>query len=128
MTDADFEYSNLEPAILSDSEENRIGIYLKKPMIGYKQCREGIIVTLEIPKGAIVYSINNRKCRTNVAKVIDIDNGLRHLEQAVSRYDRKFIYRKGKMVYPDEFDCRYNVECGGGIHFFRTREEAEEYC
>ena len=124
LTDADFEYSNLEPAILSDSEENRIGIYLKKPMIGYKQCREGIIVTLEIPKGAIVYSINNRQCRTNVAKVINVDGGL---EQAVSLYDRNFIYRKGEMVYPDEFDCRYNVECGGGIHFFRTRKEAENY-
>jgi uncharacterized protein YjbI with pentapeptide repeats len=127
LTDADFEHSNLEPAILSSSEEIRRGIYLKKPMTGYKKCPGDIIVTLEIPEHAIVFSINNSKCRTNVAKVIDIDNGLRHLEQAASQYDRKFIYRKGEMVYPDEFDCRYNVECGGGIHFFRTREEAEEY-
>lgn len=69
-------------------------------------------------------NITNSKYRTNVAKVIDIDG---KLEQAVSRKDRKFIYRKGEMVYPDKFDCRYNVECGGGIHFFRTRKEAEEY-
>ena len=127
LTDVDFEHSNLEPAILSSSEEIRRGIYLKKPMTGYKKCPGDIIVTLEIPEHAIVFSINNSKCRTNVAKVIDIDNGLRHLEQAVSQYDRNFIYRKGEMVYTDEFDCRYNVECGGGIHFFRTREEAEEY-
>lgn len=124
LTDADFEYSNLEPAILSPSEGIRRGIYLKKPMIGYKKCRDNVIVTLEIPKGAIVFSIDNSKCRTSIAKVIDIDGGL---EQAVSLRDRNFIYPKGEMVYPDEFDCRYNVECGGGIHFFRTRREAEEY-
>lgn len=124
LTDADFEYSNLKPAYLSPSEGSRRGIYLKKPMIGYKKCRDKVIVTLEIPKGAIVFSIGNTKCRTNVAKVIDIDGGL---EQAVSQHDENFIYRKGEMVYPDEFDCRYNVECGGGIHFFRTRKEAENY-
>lgn len=124
LDDADFEFSNLEPAILSSSEKIRKGIYLKEPMIGYKKCQEGIIVTLEIPKHAIVFSINNFNCRTNAAKVIDIDDGL---EQAVSQHDEKFIYRKGAMVYPDDFDCRYNVEYGGGIHFFRTREEAENY-
>ena len=124
LTNANFELSNLEPAFLSRSEEIRKGIYLKEPMIGYKKCRTGVIVTLEIPKHAIVFSINNSKCRTNAAKVIDIDD---ELDQAVSRHDEKFIYRKGAMVYPDEFDCNYSAECGGGIHFFRTRIEAEKY-
>lgn len=128
----DLEYINLEgdnllEARLSQDQKVRLGVCLKEPMVGYKKCWRGtkaVIVTLLIPKGAIVFSINGNKCRTNVAKVIDIDDGL---EEAVSGYDKKFIYHKGKKVSPDHFDCAYNVECGGGIHFFRTREEAEDY-
>ena len=121
---ADLYGANLYGANLDESEKIRLGVCLEESIIGYKKCENGVIVTLKIPEGAIVFSINKSKCRTNMAKVIDIDGGL---EQAVSRNDRKFIYRKGEMVYPDKFDCRYNVECGGGIHFFRTRKEAEEY-
>jgi uncharacterized protein YjbI with pentapeptide repeats len=116
------EFANLYGTKFDDSQLIRKGIYLKEKMIGYKKCQDGVIVTLEIPKGAIVYSINNSKCRTNTAKVVDIDG---KLKKATSEYDTTFVYHKGKMVYPDNFDCAYNVECGNGIHFFRTREEAE---
>jgi hypothetical protein len=119
-----FEGADLRGVELDESQKIRRGIYLKEPMMGYKKCRDNVVVTLEIPAHAIVFSINNEKCRTNVAKVIDIDGGL---DQAESIYDRKFIYRKGEMVYPDTFDCMYNIDCGGGIHFFRTRQEAERY-
>jgi hypothetical protein len=115
--------ADLSDAELDESEQIRRGIILKKPMIGYKKCRYNIIVTLRIPKGAIVFSINGDKCRASQAKVIDIEGA----DEAVSGYDPKFVYRKGKTIYPDDFDCRYNQECSSGIHFFRTREEAEKY-
>ena len=116
--------ADLSDAELDEPELIRRGIILKKPMIGYKKCRYNIIVTLKIPKGSIVFSINNDKCRTNKAKVIDIEGAA---VEAVSGYDPKFVYRRGKTIYPDDFDCRYNRECGSGIHFFRTKEEAEKY-
>ena len=115
--------ADLSGAELDEPELIRRGIILKKPMIGYKKCRYNIIVTLKIPKGSIVFSINNDKCRTNKAKVIDIEGA----DEAVSGYDPKFVYRRGKTIYPDDFDCRYNRECGSGIHFFRTKKEAEDY-
>ena len=59
-----------------------------------------------------------------MAKVLDIDGGL---DQAISDRDDTFIYHRGKMVYPKHFNPAYNVECSDGIHFFRTREEAEKY-
>lgn len=120
---------NLHNTRLDEKEKIRKGIILKESMIGYKKCLDRrclniIIVTLEIPKGAIVFSINNNKCRTNKAKVIEISNGE---TVAKSRYDENFIYEVGKEIEIEDFDLMYNVECSTGIHFFRTREEAENY-
>ena len=33
----------------------------------------------------------------------------------------------GKKIMIDDFNLMYNVECASGFHFFRTREEAENY-
>lgn len=124
LSGADLRGANLSRADLDESEKIRLGVCLEEPMTGYKKCEDGVIVTLKIPEGAIVFSINNSKCRTNVAKVIDIDNGL---TKVASNYDSKFIYRKGRIVRVNNFNCQYNEECASGIHFFRTREEAEKY-
>lgn len=124
LSGADLYGADLSGANLDENEKIRLGVCLEESMTGYKKCEGGVIVTLKIPAGAIVYSINNRQCRTNVAKVIDIDNGL---TKATSRYDSKFIYRKGRIVRVKNFNCQYNEECASGIHFFRTREEAEKY-
>ncbi len=93
-------------------------------MIGYKKCRDDLIVKLEIPKGAIVFSINNSKCRTNIAKVLEISD---NKKVAISKQDENFKYKVGKIVRPTSFNCEYNIECAEGIHFFRTRKEAKEY-
>ena len=44
-----------------------------------------------------------------------------------SKYDKKFKYHVGDEIEIKDFDENYNVECGAGIHFFLTREEAENY-
>ena len=44
-----------------------------------------------------------------------------------SSYNDKFIYEVGKTVEVKDFDLMYNIECGSGIHFFWTKEEAEQY-
>lgn len=124
LSNANFEGANLIYTELDEKEQFRKGIILKKPMIGYKRCKDGIIVTLEIPKGAIVFSINNKKCRTNKAKVIEISD---NHKIAVSTFDSKFIYQLGKKIEIKDFNLQYNVECAEGIHFFSTKEEAENY-
>ena len=121
LTGADLELAVLTDTILDEKEQCRKGIVLTEPMIGYKKSDEGKIITLEIPIGAKVFSINNNKRRTNKAKVIDMQGK----PELSSYYDTSFKYRVGDEIEIADFDERYNVECGEGIHFFLTREEAE---
>lgn len=99
------------------------------PIRGYKKCDTNgngpTIVTLEIPHGAIVFSINGSKCRTNKAIVRSIDGD--GIDEAYSFFDEEFVYRVGDELVINDFDLRYNIECGTGIHFFLTKEEAENY-
>lgn len=128
--------ANLDDVILTDANlsgtklygakgsliEYRKGKILTEDIIGYKKCREDIIVTLCIPRGAIVFSINGYKCRTNKAKVVAIDGATR----AISRYTYMSYYVGDEFtVY--NFDCEYNIECSTGIHFFMDRDDAENY-
>ena len=131
LYNANLEYANLENANLCDAkldlkEQARKGFIVQCKLTGWKKCRNGILVKLEIPKGAIVFSINNNKCRTNIAKVVEIVGG--DGKTAISQHDSDFVYKLGKTIVIDDFDCMYNVECSTGIHFFRTQKEAKEYC
>lgn len=102
--------------------EYQKGKLLTRDIIGYKKCRDNIIVTLLIPRGSIVFSINGKKCRTNHAKVIAIDGS----DRAISKW-RYMSYYVGDEITVYDFNCEYNKECAQGIHFFLTREEAENY-
>lgn len=102
--------------------EYRRGKILTQDIIGYKKCANDIIVTLLIPRGAIVFSANGRKCRTNRAKVIAIDGA----DRAYSTY-KYMTYYVGDEFNIYDFDLQYNEECAPGIHFFMTRKEAEDY-
>ena len=116
---ADLSCANISKALLDEKEQFRKGVILEKPMRGYKKLLDGSICVLSIPKGAIVFSINGSKCRTNKAKVLE--------GGGVSSCDNKFTYEKGKTYEIKDFDLAYNEECSAGIHFFKTRKEAEEY-
>jgi len=48
-------------------------------------------------------------------------------EFGISKHDRRTEYRVGKIVRCDKWNEDRWVECGGGIHFFLTRIEAENY-
>ena len=71
-----------------------------------------------------------RKCRAAEAKVLEIyDDGKPTDGEFLSHYDSAFRYAKGKTVTPTTpFDDDFTNECGAGIHFFITRDEAEAYC
>ena len=119
---ADLHYANLCDANMWDIDRLRKGIKLSEPIIGWKKCKNNVLVKLEIPRGAIVFSINNNKCRTDKAKVLEIIGA----DRAYSNY-KFFSYYVGDVIEVFNFNCEYNFECAEGIHFFKTREEAENY-
>jgi hypothetical protein len=90
----------------------------------YKKCRDGAIITLEIPRSASrVNAYGSRKCRADCAVVVDAP-----FDGAVSLHDGTFTYRVGQTVRPHEpFNADPRIECASGIHFFITRAEAEAY-
>ena len=120
---ANFNGANLNGANLSGDYRFRLGQILTDPLTGYKKTKEGVVITAEIPAGAIVFCINGSKCRTNRAKITDM--GVH--EVLHSQYDNTFEYRLGQEINIKDFNLMYNVECASGFHFFRTRKEAEEY-
>ena len=122
MYGADMSYADMYGADMSYADRLRKGIKLSEPIIGWKKCKNNVLVKLEIPRGAIVFSINNSKCRTDKAKVLEIIGS----DRAYSKY-KFFSYYVGDVIEVFNFDCEYNVECAEGIHFFKTREEAENY-
>ena len=123
LTGTNLTYANLTNTILDEKEQCRKGIVLTEPMTVYKKSDEGKIITLEMPVGAKVFSINNNKRRTNKAKVIDMQGET----ELSSMYDASFKYHVGDEINIIDFDDNYNVECSTGIHFFLTREEAENF-
>ena len=113
------------------------GKVLTEDIIGYKGIRQRqpshigmAIATLKIPKGAMVFSINGDKCRTNKAIVLDISSVYNPEKK---KYDRGRSIHNGMSYYVGDeftihnFDCQYNKECSTGIHFFMSREEAINY-
>ena len=115
--------ANLGGANLDGANQFRLGKVLNEPLTGYKKTWEGVVITAEIPVGAIVFCINGSKCRTNRAKITDMAGH----DVLYSQYDNSFEYRLGLEIEINDFNLMYNVECASGFHFFRTREEAENY-
>lgn len=122
FNNCNFSHSTLLEDANGKLTEYRRGKMLTEDIIGYKKCQDNVIVTLKIPRGAIVFSINGTKCRTNKAKVIAIDGA----KKAISSFKHMSYYVGDEFTIYD-FDCTYNNQCGEGIHFFLTREEAEGY-
>ena len=120
---ANLSFADLRGANLSDADRFRLGEVLNEPLTGYKKTNEGVVITAEIPAGAIVFCINGSKCRTNKAKITDMaGHDVLH-----SQYENSFEYHLGQEIEIKDFNLMYNVECTSGFHFFRTRKEAEEY-
>ena len=122
LSGVNLKYVDLSNVKLDKEEQIRKGIKLSNPIIGWKKCKGGVIIKLEIPRGAIVFSINNHKCRTDKAIVKEIFGA----DRAFSMY-KYFSYYVGDKIEVYNFNCEYNIECAEGIHFFRTRKEAENY-
>jgi Family of unknown function (DUF5758)/Pentapeptide repeats (8 copies) len=91
--------------------------------IGWKKCRDNVIVKLMIGKNAKRSNATGRKCRAEYVKVLEVIGA----EFGVSQHDTGVEYRVGKIVRCDKWEENRWIECGGGIHFFLTRYEAANY-
>jgi len=90
---------------------------------GWKKCQNSIIVKLLIPADAKRSSATGRKCRAEFATVLEVIGA----SEGISQHDNKTVYRTGETVRCDKWEEDRWIECGGGIHFFITRAEAENY-
>ena len=93
------------------------------PFVGWKKCKGGVIVQLAVPSKAARSNAHGRKCRAQFVKVLEVIGA----EVGVSIHDGKTEYRKGKIVHCSEWNPDRWTECGGGIHFYITRLEAEAH-
>jgi uncharacterized protein YjbI with pentapeptide repeats len=90
--------------------------------IAYKKV-DGVVLTLKIPAGAKrTGSYVGRKCRAEY--VITLTPGVRGL---LSAYDEDTTYTTGVVTKADSYNDDPRLECTNGIHFFMTRQEAEDY-
>ena len=97
--------------------------------IGWKKLRDGLICKLAIGHNCErVSPIVGRKCRADAALVLCIEapDGTDRSE-GMSIHEEYFMYRVGETVQADVYDPSPLVECSGGIHFYISRREAEEY-
>jgi hypothetical protein len=131
LTGADLTRANLTrakniPPVLIQPEEGGFFAFKKLKTPG------GIplIAKLWIPGDARrVNSFLNRKCRAEVVEVVEIVNESgKPVESGLSpTHDKKLLYVVGQAVKATTYDDDFRVDCAGGIHYFMTRIEAEEW-
>jgi hypothetical protein len=92
-------------------------------LTGWKKCKNDVLVRLLVGKNARRSNATGRKCRAEYVKVLEVVGA----EAGISQHDNKTEYRVGKIVRCDKWEENRWIECGGGIHFFLTRIEAEKY-
>ena len=126
---ADLGGANLRGANLTEAY-----LHWVKGLDAFKVCPEvgqfiafkkvaGTIITLMIPADAKrVNAYGSRKCRAEFAYVLSVENGGCSLIAHGG-----FTYPRSGLVTPDSYDPDPRVECSHGIHFFITRQEAQEY-
>ena len=120
LWEADLEGANLEGI---NPEEIGLSDLPSGKLIGWKKCCDGVIVKMRIPENAKRCRATTNKCRAEFVEVLEVIGA----KVGVSQYDERVVYQTGETVHCDEWDDYRWVECSGGIHFFLTREEAEDY-
>ena len=106
----------IQPAVLKILPEGDI--------LGYKKIKEGIVKLL-ISAHTKRSNAFGRKCRAASARVVEMPEGG---VIGTSTHDASFTYQLGQVVEPAQpFDDDWTQDCASGIHFYITREEAEQH-
>jgi hypothetical protein len=126
---ADLSGADLRRADLSDAKDAELVtartliVPESGQFTGWKKCKNDVIVKVMVGKNARRSNATGRKCRAEYVKVLKVFGA----EFGISKYDKKTEYHTGKIVRCDKWNEDRWEECGGGIHFFLTRIEAENY-
>jgi uncharacterized protein YjbI with pentapeptide repeats len=128
LSDAYLIDANLSGAYLGGAKGAETAIAMTRilpegTLIGWKKLRDGVIAKLMIPEYAKRSHAFGRKCRAEFAEVLELHGA----EVGYSKHDSTFVYRVGDVVKPHKWSEDWQDECAGGIHFFITRLEAENY-
>ncbi len=124
LCDADLRGANLCDAKNAELAIAQTRILPEGDLIGWKKCRDSVLVKLLIPADAKRSHVFGRKCRAEFAKVLEIIGA----KEAVSSHNSNFTYKVGETVNPEKpFSTDWQEECASGIHFFITKIEAENY-
>jgi uncharacterized protein YbdZ (MbtH family) len=127
---ADLQGAHLQGAHLQRSQVPQTVITPNGALKVWKKCETSrgnpVIVYLAIPEDALRSNAATRKCRSNTCIPLEIEGGHEEAFSLTNSYP-KITYRVGQKVYCHEWDPDWKVECGGGIHWFLTREEAENF-
>ena len=128
LSGADLSRANLSRANLKEAKGGDLAIAQTRilpdgDLIGWKKCADGVIVKLLIPAKAKRSHAFGRKCRASYAKVIEVIGA----KVGISQLDNTTKYIKGRIVKCNKWNEDWREECAGGIHFFITRIEAENY-
>ena len=130
LSRANLSRANLYSANLSGAKDVDIIFAQQKicptegAFVGWKKLRGDVIAKLVIPHDAErINSLGSRKCRASKVFVHELYGA----SEGYDKHAGKTLYKQGCEVVPDKFDADVRVECSHGIHFFITREEAENY-
>jgi hypothetical protein len=117
LRDADLRYANLTEARLPFFQI----VPEKGGFTAWKRVRGGVCELYVPARAKRTSSLVGRKCRASHVKVVSAPADGRGI------HDAAVVYRPGEIVRADSFDDDIRVECTHGIHFFITRQEAEDY-
>jgi hypothetical protein len=125
----DLQRANLQRAKMPPLHIPQSGLFHAFKKVGGDVVLELLISAKKPRTGSYI----GRKCRCQKAKVLkaydaqgkelSLPNGYKFY----SGYRSSFIYKMGEWVEEPNYDGDPRVECAPGIHFFLTKEEAEEY-
>ncbi len=121
--------ANLAGANLENTTLPGFQIPQEGGLVVWKKLRNQVLAKLLIPADAArTASLVGRKCRAAFADVLLlVDAAGNEVAKERSIHDATFWYVAGERVTPAAYNDDVREECQAGIHFFLTKEEAQNY-
>ena len=126
LSGANLSWANLFGANLSDEQIKLLNFQIPQtgPLLVWKKLKGGVVQICVPAEAKRTASIIGRKCRAEYVIMMDTC-GVTDL--ASKHNGLAYPSTPGSVIRPDSYDPDPRVECSHGIHFFLTREEAEQY-
>jgi hypothetical protein len=140
LSDVDLSHANLSGADLRGEQIAAIpfahcpeeGAFVAfKRVLDSRVGADLVTLKLEIPADAQrTSSLVGRKCRASHVRVLEAlgaPEGATEFRSMCCGDHPPLLYRVGEVVTAGKYDPNPRVECSGGVHFFITRREADDF-